>query len=254
MPMQFFLKENSIPLLVCTFMVMISVVQATYFRVDLRTRMLKNGRRIEIIKSISQEEKEFFQGASKFFDKDFDTASGLPLIEDGKYDVKSSATIEMALTHFPSPIKPLPRQPLLLEIYNGYCTHCSLSIFQKKKRIREAKISFILRKLDVAVLDLVNIEETRIFSKKFFFPDRPGPLKIDLSSIDYFKNFTQERLSVVLVKIEVTSYYESSTNFENSKNNHVRRKEELDSRIYISEVRYADKDYSSKNSAEHFWE
>ena len=248
--MKNFIKNNIIPLLVCSTILIISFFQATYFRTDLRKNMLKNGRRISV--NINENKSIWLKEAPLLFDSDLDTSTPLPKIEYTQKNTKtlkpySIAKIELALSHFPSPknnIISIPRQPLLLEIYNGYCTTCSRELFEQKNRIAKATITINLKKLNLPILDYITSNEKTVFKTNINFEDKPGSLKIDLSNIDFFKDSIPEELQVVILVIEVLEYYKSKNEI-NGKTN--------DSNVFISEIKYYDRSFKNKNESPHLW-
>lgn len=232
------IRPNLLPFGICLGLLGVSMVQAVYFRADLRRNMLENGRRTHY--KISPDKKDWLFEASKLFDKDTQSFSRIPLMK-GDPSKKAELSIELALTHFPSPAGnplPLPRRPILIEIYNGACVSCPLSVFQKHKRIREAKLELLLRRLNFPIVDHLLPEEIGIWQKKILFPDKPGAQKVNFDWLPFFGTNPIKEVSVLIFRIHVLSTYPGSVENES---------------ISLAEIRYADQDFFKKDKL-HYWE
>ena len=232
------LQSNFLPLGICLALLAFSITQALYFRADLRKLMLETGRRTQY--KVSSDKKDWLYDAKKLFDGNLQSFARIPFIE--MEEGKAELSIELALTHFPSPKDkpiPIPRRPILLEIYNGACSQCSLSIFQKHNRIRTGRLELLLRKLKLPIVDYLLPEEISIWQKKIFFPDRPGPQKIDLSSLLFYRTQENElrEIGVVILRVYVDSIYPGKLERE---------------KLSLAEIRYADQDLFQKTKV-HYW-
>ena len=236
-------KANFLPLAICLALLAFSILQATYFRADLRKIMLESGRRAQY--SISPHKKDWLFDAKHLFDGDLQSFARIPFME-GDPSLKAELSIELALTHFPSPTDnalPIIRKPVLLEIYNGACSQCPLSVFQKHGRIREARLEILRRKLILPIVDYLLPEEVSIWQKKVHFPDRPGPQKVDLSSLRFYDGDQEQprEIGIVVLKIHVTSVYPAHS--EGAKSQY----------ISLAEIRYADQSLLKKDKL-HYWD
>ena len=103
------IRPNLLPLCICLGLLSFSILQATYFRADLRKSMLENGRRTQY--RISPHKKDWLFDAARLFDGNTQTFARIPLLE-GESSPKAELSVELALTHFPSPTdNPLPIPP-----------------------------------------------------------------------------------------------------------------------------------------------
>ena len=234
------MRPNLLPLAICLALLAFSVLQAVYFRADLRKSMLENGRRTQY--STAHDKKDWLFDAGRLFDGDLQTSAQIPFMEDESFP-KAELHIELALTHFPSPADnalPIPRKPVLLEIYNGACSQCPLSVFQKYSRIREAKLELLIRKLNLPIVDYFQPKEVSIWQKKLYFPDRPGPQKLDLSSLYFFpgRKDMPRAMGVLVLKIYIDSVYPAK---DLEKQN-----------LSLAEIRYADQDLFKRDKP-HYW-
>ncbi len=234
-------KYTLIPLAFTLTLLLVSILQAVYFRTDLRKLMLENGRRVKY--KTSEGKMDWLFGANKLFDKNPQTAVAIPYHKkDGLQ--KAELLIELALTHFPFSDKeaiPAKRKPNRIELHNGACSQCDLATFQRKARIKEATIEIFIRKLDLPILDFIASKKTKIWEKRITFPDEPRVKKIDLSTLSFFPsqgNIPTE-VGVVLLKLRIHSVY-AGTVIE--KNNDL---------FYLERVRYIDQNLHGKL---YYWE
>ena len=229
-----------IALSICLGFVTLSIIQATYFRTDLRRAMLKSGRRVaylEVDKESNIKKKWLYDG-HKLFDLDKKTALAIPFSKP-----QGTVEIELALTHFfakkAKPF-PIPRKPAFINIYNGACTSCPIEKFRKKSRVKKVKLEIWMRELRFPIIDFIKTNEVKIWEKVYYFPDRPTPNKIDISKLSYLNisNEAPHKIAIVILRIQIQEIYAGLEKPETKF-------------VYLEGIQYVDQD--TKGNL-HYWE
>jgi hypothetical protein len=120
--------------------------------------------------------------------------------------------IDLALSHWPARTRgaaPESRTPHSITIWNGPCSRCTRTEFQRYSRIKRARVEFLVRRANNVDEEYVIPQAVPVWIREIALLDQPGPQTIPLDGVPPGgpSSGWPENMNYLILKITVLETY-----------------------------------------------